>query len=142
MLASIYPSATLSLRQRPCSRRRRSGIPRRAQSEDKPRRRLWVPISFGHRPTRAPHVVSFARNWGYDEDLPKSGREDSLEMLKVIGISRSGSKWVTGTSWDIRGGSDGEMDLRRAYLTAGEEVHHRRAKPARILCRSWQAERE
>jgi hypothetical protein len=126
MLVSIYPSATLALRQRPCSRRRRSDTPLRAQSEDRPRRRLWVPRAVGSRPVAAPHALRRARNWGYEVCCEKQGKAEVLCTEKVIGTFCKGSRKEEGLG-DWESNALGRL-ARRDCLEPKEDWAQRRVK--------------
>ena len=86
MLSLIYPSAIFSLRHRPCSRRKRSGIPRSAQSDDIPRRRLCVPTSSRRRLATPAHSLSRYRNSLYSVLRPKLGSRDCDSTATVTGM--------------------------------------------------------
>ena len=87
ILSSMYPSAAISLFQRPCARLRRSGMPVIVQSDARPRRRLWVPMSSLAMPSSSPQSFKVFRNCGYCVCEEKSGSWLHVSIANKIGIS-------------------------------------------------------
>jgi hypothetical protein len=86
----MYPSAAISLFQRPCARLSLSGMPAHVQFDDSSRSRLWVPMSSLAIPSCSPQSFKVFRKCWYCVCDEKSGSWLLLSISNSIGISVSG----------------------------------------------------